>query len=419
MKTISITKNQTSYYEAKQGNATYVLEKGVSINSSEFAGLVGFTSVEDRNFVVKGEISTMNGYGIHVGSNENDGGGILDIAKSGDVYGSMAGVQLVADDQILRNAGKIGGEVGVKTSGEDVVIQNSGFITGKSIGVDLSFASGTIRNEGMITGGSNAISTFAMAGDQIKIVNKGEIGGAEYSINLSNLDGSRTVIVNHGEIGAKYWAIQANFTDATEIIRNRGEITSQVWLGNGDDIFDGRGGTTYYVDGGGDDDLYIIDDPLIKLGEQMNSGIDTVRSSITWKLGSNFENLTLTGKNSITGTGSDDANRITGNAGQNTLFGLGGIDIINGGKGDDTLNGGAAADHFVFATGTGHDTIADFQDGLDLIDITAVKGITTFDQVAGAMVQNGVNVDIDLGNGDMLTVANTTLAKLTAIDFAY
>jgi len=419
MKTISITKNQNTYYEAQKGDATYVLEKGVSINSAELAGLVAYSSVEDRNILIKGTVNTASGYGVHVGSNEHDGGGRLDIAKSGNVYGSTAGVNLVADHQVFDNAGKIGGETAVKATGDDVLIENSGFITGKSCGIDIFSGTGTIRNDGMITGANQAISTLIMSGDSIKIVNNGTIGGAEYAIGLSNMDGARTVLVNHGEINAKYWAIQANFTDATEVIRNRGEISSQVWLGNGDDIFDGRGGKTYYVDGGGDDDLYVIDDPLIKLGEQSNSGIDTVRTSITWKLGANFENLVLTGKDSITGTGSDDANRIAGNAGQNTLFGLGGVDIINGGRGNDTLYGGAAADNFVFVTGTGHDVIADFQDGFDLVDLTGIKGVTDFAQIADAMVQNGTGVDIALGGGDMLTIDNVTISKLTAIDFAY
>lgn len=73
---------------------------------------------------------------------------------------------------------------------------------------------------------------------------------------------------------------------------------------------------TSCLDGGGDDDLYIIVDPLIRRGEQINAGIDAVRSSITWTLGANFKNQTFIGKNSITGTGSGTANRINGNAGR-------------------------------------------------------------------------------------------------------
>ena len=35
------------------------------------------------------------------------------------------------------------------------------------------------------------------------------------------------------------------------------------------------------------------------------------------------------------------------------------------------------------------------------------------------MVQNGADVDIDLGGKDMITIKNITIDKLTQIDFAY
>ncbi|MBX9459196.1 MAG: M10 family metallopeptidase C-terminal domain-containing protein [Rhizobium sp.] len=418
MKTVRITQDLTTYYEAKKGNTTYILEKQASITSSEMVGLFGATAVEDRNFIIKGDISASQGYGLHVGANDGTGGGVVDIAKSANVWG-QTGVNLAADGQILRNAGKIGGEYGINASGDNIRIENTGFISGSVVGLDFSFGSATIRNDGMITGDKNAISTFLTAGDRLKIVNTGTIDSSEYGVMLGNQDGSRTVLVNHGTIDAEFWSIQANFTNSVEIIRNRGDIPSQVWLGDGNDIFDGRGGRAFYVDGGDGDDLYIVDEPLIKLGEQMNAGTDTVKSSITWTLGANIENLVLTGTNSISGTGSDIANRISGNSGQNTLFGLGGTDIINGGRGNDILHGGAAADTFVFATGTGHDTIADFQDGIDLIDITGIRKINDFAQIADAMTQNGTDVVIDLGGKDSLTIQNVTIDKLTAIDFAY
>ena len=38
--------------------------------------------------------------------------------------------------------------------------------------------------------------------------------------------------------------------------------------------------------------------------------------------------------------------------------------------------GGAGADTFVYAPGDGNDKIEDFTDGEDLIDLTAITGIT-------------------------------------------
>ena len=66
---------------------------------------------------------------------------------------------------------------------------------------------------------------------------------------------------------------------------------------------------------------YIVDSTQDRLTESANAGIDLVRSSITWTLGSNFENLTLTGASTINGTGNSLANTITGNSGANLLAG--------------------------------------------------------------------------------------------------
>ncbi|CAN7440862.1 M10 family metallopeptidase C-terminal domain-containing protein [Rhizobium sp. LjRoot254] len=419
MKTVSISKNRTTMFEAKQGDTTYVLERNVSISTADPAGIVGITDVKGRDFLIKGDISAGQGFGIFIGTQDETGAGVLEVAKSGSIYGKV-GVKLAADGQVLRNAGLIGGETAVETSGTRMLIQNSGIINGGDTGIDVSFEGGRIVNTGQIFGQDHAITSLLGAGEQLKIVNRGDIGATmETTIILSNLTGSTTTLVNHGNIDGKFWALQANFSLATEIIRNRGEISSQVWLGGGDDIFDDRGGTAYYVDGGEQDDLYIIDDALIVLGEQTNAGTDTVRSTVTWTLGNNFENLIFTGESSLTGKGNDSANRITGNAGQNTLYGYGGIDVINGGRGNDLLYGGALADTFVFTTRSGHDIIADFQNGTDVIDLTRYRELDDFADISAGMVQNGANVEIHLGKTDVLTVNNATIATLTGEDFAY
>ena len=69
------------------------------------------------------------------------------------------------------------------------------------------------------------------------------------------------------------------------------------------------------------------------------------------------------------GTGHD---RLFGGEGDDRLDGGSGQDLLLGGEGDDRLTGGAGADTFVFTPDHGTDTITDFTDGEDTIDLSSV-----------------------------------------------
>ena len=87
--------------------------------------------------------------------------------------------------------------------------------------------------------------------------------------------------------------------------------------------------------GGAGHDTYVVDNAGDVVVEDAGGGTDRVNSSITYDLGlgSNVENLTLTGSASIDGTGNELNNTIIGNSASNTL---------SGGSGSDTINGGSA-----------------------------------------------------------------------------
>jgi Ca2+-binding RTX toxin-like protein len=137
-----------------------------------------------------------------------------------------------------------------------------------------------------------------------------------------------------------------------------------------DTLSGGKGNDTYVTDGGD------------TLNEVANGGVDTVRASVTHRLGTAFENLTLTGTGNIAGTGNGLANKIIGNAKDNTL---------NGGLGADTLTGGGGADSFVFSTALGKvDKITDFSVTNDTIHLenAIFTGLSGGALVASAFAAN-------------------------------
>jgi serralysin len=101
--------------------------------------------------------------------------------------------------------------------------------------------------------------------------------------------------------------------------------------------------------------------------------IDTVEVGFSYALGSNVENLLLTGVGDINGAGNTLNNSLTGNSGNNILNGGTGTDVLNGGLGNDTLIGAAGNDTFVFDSAldatSNNDTISDFIIGQDIIQL--------------------------------------------------
>jgi Ca2+-binding RTX toxin-like protein len=151
----------------------------------------------------------------------------------------------------------------------------------------------------------------------------------------------------------------------------------------------GAGNDTYYVDSSGD-----------MIVELSSEGTDLVFSSMSYTLGSNVEQLTLSGTASISGIGNALANTLSGNSGANLLRGLAGSDqlygkdgndrleggdgndLLRGGLGTDTLLGGTGIDRFDWNSaaeaglGSTRDIILDFVRGTDKIDLAGIDAIT-------------------------------------------
>lgn len=173
---------------------------------------------------------------------------------------------------------------------------------------------------------------------------------------------------------------------------------------SGADLFRGTGAGTTLLGGAGDDSYYIYsvkDKPV----EYANGGVDTVYSTVNWKLTDNFENLQLDGTNTWG----------IGNSLDNIIAASSGTHWLDGGLGNDVLIGGTGADTFVHKAGEGMDTIVNFTTGTDTLRLFN-SGLTSFAQIKQHMVQMGSKVVIRLGTNDSVTLVNHNISDFTDRD---
>ncbi|WP_375443027.1 beta strand repeat-containing protein [uncultured Nostoc sp.] len=169
--------------------------------------------------------------------------------------------------------------------------------------------------------------------------------------------------------------------------------------GDGNDFLDGGAGNDRLIGGKGND-TYTVDTIGDTIVESASAGTDLVKSSVSWVLGNNLENLTLTGTDAINGTGNSLNNILTGNTGANILSGEAGNDTLLGGAGNDTLLGGA-----------GNDTL-DGGLGADSLNGGVGNDIYTVDNV-GDIIVEGLNAGTDLVKSSVSWVLGNNLENLT------
>ena len=221
-------------------------------------------------------------------------------------------------------------------------------------------------------------------------------------VNIENVEGSDNVDVLIGDDGA-----------------------NQLFGLNGDDD----------LRGGGGDDLLFGDEGADRLDG--GDGVDTV--SYRWSRVGVAVNLedgstgtigyargdVIINVENITGSYFDDklsgdagANRLEGSEGRDELQGNDGDDVLVGGAGGDRLHGGVGADVFLFEPGHGIDTVFDFTDDDDRIDLTAF-GLSGFDSLDISQVSNGVRIDLSDHDGRIILLEGFDIANLDASDFIF
>ena len=186
-----------------------------------------------------------------------------------------------------------------------------------------------------------------------------------------------------------------------------GESDDLFLGGKGDDRLEGGGGRDWIAGDAGADDL------------DGGEGEDTVSYLIS-KSG-----VTVTLRDDGTGTASGgravgdtlrNLEHVAGSAHADVLTGNSGSNVLHGHDGADTLRGGGD-DLFRFDSGAGVDTITDFTDGEDRIDLRGHTGVTSFSDLR--ITRSSGDAVIDLGDGDRLTLAGVRAGVLDDSDFLF
>jgi Ca2+-binding RTX toxin-like protein len=219
--------------------------------------------------------------------------------------------------------------------------------------------------------------------------------------NIENLTLIGTAAVN-GRGNAGDNVITGNNADNT---LNGDAGNDTLYGGAGNDTLDGGLGKNI-LKGGMDNDIYIVDNKYDVVIEEVNEGIDTVRASFSYTLGTNLENLVLTDTGNNHGTGNSLDNTITGNIRNDELEGEDGNDILNGSAGNDKLDGGNGND--ILDGGLDNDKL-DGGNGNDILN-----GGVGNDKLDGGngndILEGGAgNDDLDGGDGNDTYVFDSNL----------
>lgn len=115
--------------------------------------------------------------------------------------------------------------------------------------------------------------------------------------------------------------------------------------------------------------------------------------------------------------GGTQNDQLFGGLNLDTLLGGDGHDLLDGGAGNDSLTGGVGRDTFVFATGTGVDTVTDFLNNQDYLDFQGSVA-NSFADIQANMAQVGADVVIAFGT-DKFILTGVNLGLIDAGDFLF
>ncbi|MBS0169405.1 MAG: hypothetical protein JSR62_03555 [Nitrospira sp.] len=373
------------------GNDTYVVGLGDTVIEAASAGTdtvksdISWTLGTNLENLILTGVAAVNGTGNSLANTltGNSAANILSGEAGADTLIGAQGDDLYLVDNVGDKVTELAGE-GLDTiqssvtytlsaNVENLTLSGTSAINGTGNGLDNVMTGNSAANQ--LTGGAGNDTYVVGAGDTV-------VEGVNAGIDTVQSSVTHTLAAN----------VENLTLTGTAAINGTGNALNNILVGNT---------AVNTLTGGAGDDTYVVGtgDTVV---EAVSGGIDTVQSSVTWTLGANVENLTLTGTAAINGTGNTLANSLIGNAGNNVLMGGDGNDTLSGGKGNDVLNGGTGNDVFQLARGDGQDTITDASGTGDRLNFAS--GINPLDLMLSQSA-NDLRIAV-YGSTDQVTIAN-------------
>ena len=405
------------------GGAGNDLVDGGSGSDKMYGGLGDDTYVVDNKEDVASEANgdgtdtVLSSISFSLADSKHAIGSIENLTLTGS--GNINATGNALDNILIGNSGNnvlTGGWGGDTLDGGDGSDTASYATSGLGVAVSLALGVGSggdaegdrLSNIENLTG-SNYDDTLEGDGGDNKLVGGKGIDTVSYAHADSGADG-QGVTVNIGTTKA-----QNTLTAGTDALSGFENLTGSQFndtligsRGNnvlsglaGDDWLDGSRGADHMFGGAGHDS-YVVDNAGDVVDETNGDGIDTVYSSRSFSLADplhaigSIENLTLTGKSGISGTGNDLDNTLIGNSNANVLIGGAGADWLDGGGGTDTASYATSALGVTVSLALGPGSGGDAQ-GDTLTNIENLTGSDSDDTLEGNAGNNklvgGLGID--------------------------
>lgn len=346
------------------GNDLYLIDSADTIVELADLGSGNDTIQSSVNATMAANVENLVLTGSAISGTGNAGDNTITGNAKANILAGLGGADTMA--------GGTGDDTYYVTDATDVVVEsvNAGFDTViSSINLTLKANLEALTLIGTATNGVGNTLANTLTGNALNNILNGSTGADTMIGGLGDdtyyVDNASDMIVEAVGEGNDTVLATVDFTLGAEVENLTLKGAARHATGNAlanklvgtafDDVLDGGAGIDKMTGGNGND-TYMVDSASDAVVETATGGIDTVVASVNYTLGTNVENLILSGAAHF-GKGNGLANHLTGTSLADTLDGNSGADVLEGGAGNDTFIVDNIGDSVIELAAGGVDTV--------------------------------------------------------------